>query len=396
MALEPGGGRTVFVGLSGGVDSSVSAYLLREAGYRVVGVYMKNWSADIGGYRCPWRDDYLAAKRLAAFLRIDFRSFDFQTDYQAAVVDYMIEEYQRGRTPNPDIRCNQEIKFKLFFRTCLEQGADLVATGHYARLKEGRLLRAADPVKDQTYFLYRLDPALGDRLLFPLGGYLKRQVRELARSAGLPNAERAESMGLCFVGAVGLADFLRQYVAAEPGEVIDQDGGQTVGRHQGAIFYTLGQRHGLQIGGGPPYYVVGKDMAANRVYVSRNLRHPDLWTQELALAETHWLRPPAPGAAYEVRVRHGADLLPGVLAACDERRQTATVKLAAEVRAAAAGQSAVLIRRRNGRRGRHLGVIPTVSKKLQQTFQGICIKINLNSTLAGFGSRVNETKSACK
>ncbi|MXW07183.1 MAG: tRNA 2-thiouridine(34) synthase MnmA [Gammaproteobacteria bacterium] len=340
--MKPAAGQTVFVGLSGGVDSSTAAQLLLEAGYRVVGVYMKNWSVDIGGYRCPWRDDYLAAKRLAAFLKIEFRSFDFEEQYRRLVVDYMIEEYKRGRTPNPDIRCNQEIKFKLFLKACSDQGADLIATGHYARAAAGRLLRATDSLKDQTYFLYRIDLGALGRLIFPLGGLRKSEVRQLASSAGLPNAERPESMGICFVGAVGLVDFLRQYVTAEPGGIVDAGSGETVGHHQGAIFYTIGQRHGLNVGGGPPYYVVGKDMGRNEVYVSRNLRHPGLWSEKLELAETHWLAEPEPDRPYQIRVRHGADLVAGTVADLDAGSQTAAIELAEEVRGAAPGQSAVV------------------------------------------------------
>ena len=303
---------------------------------------LKNWSADIGGYRCPWRDDYLDAKRLATFLKIDFLSFDFEEQYKRLVVDYMIEEYKRGRTPNPDIRCNQEVKFKLFLQACLSEGADLVATGHYARVEDGKLLRGVDSLKDQTYFLYRIDPAVLSRLIFPLGGLRKREVRQLASSAGLPNAARPESMGICFVGAVGLIDFLRQYVTAEPGDIIDSDSSEAVGRHQGAIFYTIGQRHGLNVGGGSPYYVVGKDMARNEVYVSRNLRHPGLWSKSLELGEAHWLVEPKPNYSYQIRVRHGGDLLAGTVAGLNAGSQAATIELVEEVRAAAAGQSVVI------------------------------------------------------
>ena len=331
--------KKVFVGLSGGVDSSTAAYLLLEQGYEVVGVYMKNWSQDIGDYHCPWHQDYLAAKNLAAFLDIEFLVFDFQTQYKHLVVDYMIDEYRRGNTPNPDIKCNQEIKFKLFLETCLKRGADLVATGHYALIKDSKLCRAFDKAKDQTYFLYRLEPYALDKILFPLGGYLKSQTRSLAQKANLPNATRAESMGICFVGQVGLVDFLKQYVKVKPGSIIN-DEQRVVGLHEGAIFYTLGQRRGLDIGGGLPYYVVGKDTDKNEVYVSQNLENPALWSKDLDLRDIHWLAEMQKNKDYQVRIRHGGELLQGRLSGFDEN--SAKLNLSKSVKAAAAGQSAVI------------------------------------------------------
>src|SRR5258708_5063748 len=173
--------KSVYVGLSGGVDSSVSAALLREQGYRVVGVYMKNWSQDLPGYPCPWKEDYQDAKRVAVQLGIDFKMYDFEKEYRHKVVDYMVAEYKAGRTPNPDIMCNQEVKFKLFLETALEDGADLIATGHYAKVKDGKLYQAKDTNKDQTYFLYRVTEDALNKTLFPLGDLTKPQVRELAK-----------------------------------------------------------------------------------------------------------------------------------------------------------------------------------------------------------------------
>lgn len=331
----------VFVGLSGGVDSSLAARLLLKQGYEVVGVHMKNWSANIGDWRCPWREDYLAAKNLAAFLNIEFKLFDFQQQYKQLVVDYMIDEYKQGNTPNPDIRCNEAVKFKLFTDACFDQGADFVATGHYARIKAGRLCRARDAIKDQTYFLYRVNPGIFNQLLFPLGGLLKKKTRELAAAAGLPTADRPESMGICFVGQVGLTDFLRQYVEVAPGPLINETG-EIVGQHEGALFYTLGQRHGLNLSGGLPYYVVGKDMTKNEVYVSRDLNSPRLWSASLNLRHTHWLAAAEIGRTYELRVRHGGRLLPATLVATDPSTRAATVSLAQSARAVSPGQSAVL------------------------------------------------------
>src|SRR6266404_853936 len=207
--------KTVYVGLSGGVDSSVSAALLKQQGYSVVGVYMKNWTRDVAGVACPWKQDLADARAAAARLDIPFKVLDFQAEYKQHVVDAMVAEYQAGRTPNPDVLCNQEIKFKLFLRTALADGADLIATGHYAHTADGQLLRAHDDNKDQTYFLYRVTSAALSRTIFPLAGLTKPQVRELAAQFGLPTATKPDSQGICFVGEVGIREFLRQYVRSE-------------------------------------------------------------------------------------------------------------------------------------------------------------------------------------
>lgn len=300
----------VFVGMSGGVDSSVTAALLVEQGYDVTGVYMKNWTQDLPGMRCPWADDLADAKRVAVMLGIDFRVFDFETEYRDKVVQYMIDEYKAGRTPNPDIMCNQEVKFKLFLETSLEQGADLIATGHYARTENGQLLRARDDNKDQTYFLYRVEETALEKTLFPLGNFTKPEVRAMAQEQGLVTAEKKDSQGICFVGQIGIREFLSQYVQTHPGDIIDTASKHVLGRHDGAIFYTLGQRHGLDIGGGLPYYVVGKDMEKNEVYVSTNLDDSSLWKKETQLEGVHWItQPPEKGKVYQVRIRHRAPLV---------------------------------------------------------------------------------------
>lgn len=201
--------KKVYVGLSGGVDSSVTAALLKEQGYDVTGVYMKNWSQDLPGFECPWKQDFNDAKRIAVQLGIPFKMYDFETEYRQKVVDYMVAEYQAGGTPNPDIMCNQEIKFKLFLETALQDGADMVATGHYARVKDGQLLTAKDDNKDQTYFLYRVNEEALNKTLFPLGEYTKPEVRELAKKFDLITAAKKESMGICFVGKVGIREFLQ-------------------------------------------------------------------------------------------------------------------------------------------------------------------------------------------
>ena len=328
----------VYVGMSGGVDSSVTAALLVEQGYEVTGVYMKNWSQDLPGMKCPWAEDLADAKRVAVQLGIDFKVFDFEREYKQKVVDYMIDEYKLGRTPNPDIMCNQEVKFKLFLEAALEDGADMIATGHYARTKDGKLLKAVDDNKDQTYFLYRVTSGALEKTLFPLGDYTKAQVRELARERGLWTAQKKESMGVCFVGQVGVREFLSQYVTSSPGAIIDSDTRKVLGQHDGALFYTLGQRHGLDVGGGLPYYVVGKDMDRNEVYVSTNLNDKSMWRKELTIMMSHWINEePKDGEPLMARLRHRGELLPAALLGN-------TLTLSRAERAVASGQSAVIYR----------------------------------------------------
>ena len=299
----------VYVGMSGGVDSSLTAALLVEAGHDVTGVYMKNWTQDMPGMRCPWADDLADAKRVAVQLGIDFKVFDFESQYRDKVVDYMIEEYEAGRTPNPDIMCNQEIKFKLFLKTALEDGADMVATGHYARTENGKLYLAEDANKDQTYFLYRVESSALEKTLFPLGGFTKPTVRMMAQERGLTTAAKKDSVGICFVGQIGMREFLGQYVKTKPGDIIDSQTGKKIGRHDGAIFYTLGQRHGLDMGGGLPYYVVGKDMHANEVFVSTDLNDENLWKATVGLRDIHWIDGVERQGEVAVRVRHRAELV---------------------------------------------------------------------------------------
>lgn len=332
--------RTVYVGLSGGVDSAVTALLLKEQGYNVIGAHMKNWSQDIAGFECPWKEDYQEAKRVAAYLGIEFVLLDFEEQYRSRVVDYMIEEFRIGRTPNPDVMCNQEIKFKLFLDAAMDKGADLIATGHYAKTDGGKLQRAADDNKDQTYFLYRLKEEALRRTLFPLGELSKPEVRKIANEAGLPNATRKESMGICFVGKVGIRDFLAQYIESSPGDILE--GGEVVGRHDGAVFYTIGQRHGLGLGGGLPYYVIGKDMKANEVYVTRDINDQGLWSSSLRLSSLHEIGGPiTDGSRLQVRTRHRAALVD-----CTFRRGSkpgsAELVMDDDVKAATPGQSAVL------------------------------------------------------
>ncbi|HSX31447.1 MAG TPA: tRNA 2-thiouridine(34) synthase MnmA [Candidatus Saccharimonadales bacterium] len=357
----------VYVGMSGGVDSSVTAAMLKEQGYNVTGVYMKNWSEDLPGMICPWKQDYQDAKRVAVQLGIPFKMYDFQKEYRQKVVDYMVAEYRAGRTPNPDIMCNQEVKFRLFLDTALADGADLIATGHYARVGRdmghvagsmGRgtknhapyymphttLCVAANAEKDQTYFLYRVSAEALARSLMPIGDFAtKDEVRTKAAELGLATAGKKDSQGICFVGKIGIKDFLLHELGEQPhGRIVDQNGA-TVGEHDGAIFYTIGQRHGLQVGGGLPFYVVGKDMAKNEVYVTTQLDDERLWRRELQLTDLHWINaPPETGKTYHVRTRYRAPLVPCQLHLKDSPLGTAHIELTEDIRAITPGQSAVI------------------------------------------------------
>lgn len=331
--------KTVYVGMSGGVDSSVSAALLKKQGHNVVGVYMKNWTADVLGYKCPWREDLNDAQSVAAILNIPLKIFDFQMQYKQQVVDYMVSEYRAGRTPNPDVMCNQEIKFKLFLSTALKDGADMIATGHYARVQGQDLAMAKDTNKDQTYFLYRITADALAHTIFPLGDYKKPEVRELAKKFNLPVAKKPDSTGICFIGEVHVKSFLQQYIKPKTGDIKKRDG-TVVGQHEGVAFYTIGQRHGLNIGGGRPFYVVDKDVKTNTLYVTDQLDDNELYCDSFAISEPHWINDlPRAGKVYQIRTRYRGPLQKGRIVKSGNKY---TVKLMDADRAITPGQSAVV------------------------------------------------------
>ena len=281
----------VFVGLSGGVDSAVSAALLQQAGYDVTGAFIKIWHPEF--IECTWREDRLDAMRVCAALSIPFREIDLSKEYWDEVVESMLSDYKRGITPNPDVLCNERIKFGSFKRWAIEQGAKRVATGHYARIevRNGRpvLLRGVDESKDQSYFLHRLSEDDLGQWAFPIGSLRKSQVRERSRALGLPVAEKPDSQGLCFVGAVSMRDFLKRFITVEAGLVLDV-GGTVVGSHAGAALYTVGQRHGFTIDSANatvPYFIVSIDIGSNTLTVSAN--RSDVLQSAAFLVNMHWI-----------------------------------------------------------------------------------------------------------
>jgi tRNA-specific 2-thiouridylase len=326
--------KRVVVGLSGGVDSSVAAWLLQRRGYDVVGLFMRTWHDTTGTLSgdCPWEDDQIFAELVAKKLDIPFNYVDLSEQYGARVVDYMFAEYARGRTPNPDVLCNREIKFDVFLQEALKLGADHVATGHYCRVErlsedEGgcyRLLAGVDGNKDQSYFLCQLSQEQLSRAMFPIGEMLKPEVRRIAAEQGLATAKRKDSQGICFVGKVDLPTFLQQKLAARRGDIIElsREGGELkVGEHDGAHFYTIGQRKGLGVGGRvEPLFVIGTDVERNIVFVGQGDDHPGLWRSELSIVEEdiHWVRPDravasGTGERFSFRIRYRQPLQGGTL-----------------------------------------------------------------------------------
>ena len=352
--------KRVVIGLSGGVDSSVAAFLLKEQGHDLVALFMVNWHERVGNITsaCTWEEDALIARMVAKKLDIPFHIVDLSVDYKKRVVDYMFAEYQAGRTPNPDVLCNREIKFDTFLEEALKFDADFVATGHYCRKNEFvadgkttyQLLAGKDPNKDQSYFLCQLNQQQLSKALFPIGDLLKPEVREIARQQNLPTAERKDSQGICFVGKVDLPTFLQQQLEPKTGNTIEVDAGfmekkkqvefteenfrklcfpfpfkpwngKVIGEHQGAHFYTIGQRKGLNIGGHKdPLFVIATDVQRNIIYVGEGQNHPGLYRKGLfvAAADMHWIRTdqqlmPGENRSYDIRIRYRQPLEKGTI-----------------------------------------------------------------------------------
>jgi tRNA-uridine 2-sulfurtransferase len=312
----------VVVGLSGGVDSAVSAWLLKQQGHEVVGIFMKNWEDDDDSAYCSSRQDWLDAASVADVIGIDIEHVNFAAEYKDRVFAAFLREYEAGRTPNPDILCNAEIKFKAFLDHAMRLGAEKIATGHYARVRHQpasglyELLKGLDPLKDQSYFLHRLNQAQLSRTVFPVGEIPKTEVRRLAAEIGLPNAKKKDSTGICFIGERPFRAFLNRYIQHAPGPVRD-DTGRQIGEHVGLSFYTLGQRQGLGIGGvkargaargggeHAPWFVARKDMARNTLWVVQGHDHPWLLSAELQAQDASWVAGRAPDAgAYAAKTRY--------------------------------------------------------------------------------------------
>jgi len=332
----------VLLGMSGGVDSSVSAVLLLEQGFDVIGAFMKNWSGnpaqnassaslrnpiassryesctspsaisprlasedfeqDYAFQECGWKTERRDAMRVAAQLGIPFLTFDFEEAYRRDVVEYMFAEFEAGRTPNPDVMCNRYMKFDLFLKEADKLGCEFIATGHYARIENGKILKGIDPNKDQTYFLWAIDKKVLPRVLFPVGHLTKPDVRSVATKHHLDVATKKDSTGICFVGEVDMREFLKARMKEQPGNVVTTDG-KVIGMHVGINFYTIGQRHGLDIGGGEPYYVIEKRATTNELVVGSNF-HPSLFKKELTASQLNWFCEPKVGFRGNARIRH--------------------------------------------------------------------------------------------
>ncbi|MBL8388777.1 MAG: tRNA 2-thiouridine(34) synthase MnmA [Hydrogenophaga sp.] len=352
-----GNKQRVVVGLSGGVDSAVSAYLLKQQGYEVIGIFMKNWEDDDDDGYCSTRQDFLDAASVADVIGIDIEHVNFAAEYKDRVFAEFLREYSAGRTPNPDILCNAEIKFKAFLDHAMRLGAEKIATGHYARVRlneqtgKHELLKGLDPLKDQSYFLHRLNQAQLSKTMFPVGELPKTEVRRIAAEIKLPNAKKKDSTGICFIGERPFRDFLNRYISKEPGPIKDPSG-RTIGQHVGLSFYTLGQRQGLGIGGvkakgaqkggndHAPWFVARKDIEKNILWVVQGHEHPWLMSPSLRAEDLSWVAGEAPGATeIAAKTRYRQSDAPCALALDDTGF---TLRFAEPQWAVTPGQSAVL------------------------------------------------------
>ena len=337
--------KKVFVAMSGGVDSSVAVALLKKQGYDVTGVFFKPWLSPDGRAFCNWRQDQQDAMRVAAKLGIKFKIWDFSKEYGEKVTKYMISSYRRGITPNPDVMCNKEIKFGLFLKKALAEGANFVATGHYVRIKRSgevfKLLKGIDKNKDQSYFLWTLTQKQLKYCLFPVGDYTKPEVRKLAKKFGLPNYAKKDSQGVCFVGQLDVKEFLKGYIKSKEGEI--KLAGKTISYHDGIYYYTIGQRHGLDIKiGGGPYFVAGKDIKKNIIYVTTDEKN--LTSDVAKIEKINWTgRQLALPAKVGVKIRYRSESIPAEISK-DTKPSVLTVKFKKTAKAVTPGQSAVFYR----------------------------------------------------
>ncbi|MCC7357298.1 tRNA 2-thiouridine(34) synthase MnmA [Candidatus Uhrbacteria bacterium] len=342
--------KTVLVGMSGGVDSSVTAALLVREGYRVIGGFIKNWSdsKELWTGECAWRSERRDAMRVAARIGIPLITFDFEKNYREKVVAEIFRGYEAGETPNPDVLCNEAIKFGLFYDEAMKLGADYVATGHYAcidripKKEEVHLIRGIDPNKDQSYFLYRVPQNVLQKTLFPIGNLYKTQVRKLATEFSLPIAEKPDSQGICFIGKLDMQEFLRKKIPAKPGDIVDEKR-NILGKHSGLDGYTIGQRHGIHVSKGEQaWYVAKKDMKTNQLMIVQGAEHPLLFQNSTILNDLHWTRGLPPTANFDcvVQVRYRQNPI-SCHASMKSNGQLELI-FAQPVKAVAPGQSAVL------------------------------------------------------
>jgi len=324
--------KRVVVGMSGGVDSTVTAYLLKKEGYEVIGLFMKNWDEKDANGVCQSSKEYAVVEKVCNQLDIPYYSIDFCKEYWDNVFQTFIERLQKGETPNPDILCNREIKFKVFFDQAMLLGADYLATGHYCSVQDGKLLQAIDPVKDQTYFLYGIDKKVLNKVLFPLGGLLKSEVRDIAKELNLVNHDKKDSTGICFIGERNFANFIGNYIKKSKGIFIDEEG-NILGDHDGLPFYTIGQRKGLNINNGP-WFVLSKNLDDNSIVLTKN--ESLLLKRDLVFNEANWLVDKIDfPLSCQAKIRHSPDITDCIVYA------DGTVKFLEDQRAISKGQSIV-------------------------------------------------------
>ncbi|MFC1625387.1 tRNA 2-thiouridine(34) synthase MnmA [Patescibacteria group bacterium] len=335
-------GKKIFVAMSGGVDSSTTAALLKKKGYDISGVFIKGWYPKSASWQipCDWREDRRDAIKVAAKLNIPFYTFDFSKEYKKYIIDYMIKEYKAGRTPNPDIMCNKYIKFDLFLKKALEMGADKIATGHYVKIKNNKLFEAKDLNKDQSYFLWTLTQAQLKYCLFPIGNYLKEEVRQMAKKFKLLVFDKKDSQGLCFVGKFKMEDFLKNYIKPKSGIILDQNG-KIVGKHKGVQYYTIGQRHGMGAHGQQPLYIIKKDLKKNVLIVAPESKQKDFSKKEVLIKKVNWIssKRPSTKEKYLARIRYRQSLQEAKLVI---RNSKFIIQFKKPQKGVASGQSLVL------------------------------------------------------